>query len=1209
MENPPKFLLIMNSALRRIKAADKRKLIMRVNLIIVLMTTFLMQVGAAGYAQKITLNEKNTSLVNVIDKIRAQTGYDFVFNFKEVENAKKVTANLKNVDLQEALSLVFKDQNLTYSVKDNFIVLKPREVTFFDRVASVFTNVDLRGRVLDEEGNPLIGATVRVKGTNRSVQTNSRGEFNLSGVQAEAIIIVTYVGCTPQELKVPSGNTSDMRIVMKIDVNKLEEVGVTVNTGYQRIKPEQSTGAVSQIGTKAYESRISANFLDGLVNRLPGLMINNSVSFTSTAPGAGSSSSRALFNIRGISTMSANQNPLIVVDGYPTELTLNMIDPNEIKSVTVLKDAAAATVYGVRASNGVIVIERKQAAIGKPAFTFNATAGLRPKENYSRYRVAKDASSIVTNYQRELFGKSIDADRWRLLSTIGSNFSSSFTPVYYLLAQSKAKIITPDQAEAAYAALEGYDNSEDYSRLFLRSAITQTYNLNASGGNENALYYITANYTGTRQGTIENNDNRISLSARTTLKLSRRMSLELTTDYQEERNNGAPVPDINDLLPFERLQDVNGNPVAVGRGSSVNPFYANTLLSKGMEDALYYPLIDVNEITDRTRTVNNRITANFVYNLGRGFGLSFGGIYETSRADSRYYASELSSRAKQDVNAYVSQNPDGTLKYNLPKGGYLRQEASSNSGYTVRAQLNYNKTIAGDHSFNGILGTEVRDVVAKSNLSSYFGYSDQTLLQQPVDYAGIASGTVRSSFSLSSPYINDYSSLFNQKYAEDRFLSAYANMVYSFRNTYSLTGSLRIDQSNLFGTNPKYKYKPLWSIGAAWNIDKEEFMQEVAWVNRLKLRGAYGFNGNVAKLSLPQAIGQYILNTGTSPNSTALRLLSYANSSLRWEETRNINLGLDYHIFKTVRGSVDWYRKKSKDLLGNSLIDPTIGVSPSIINKATINNNGVEVSLNADWIARKDVNWNTGLVLARNTSMVTDVYQQANFNPSQSSVLGYVKGYPVGALFAFRDAGLDNAGYPMIQNQSGKKYQTDNNSFNSPQTIAMNSDTSGVSRYMGSSIPTINAGLSNRVDFGNFYVFCMINYYGGFKVRVPRANPADSRPLAGAGNYWKKPGDENNTDIMSLPAFNGRNSLDAYNFSDKYVVNGDYMTLGDLTLSYSLDNTKFIRQIGFRHFEVKAQASNLWTVGFNKYNYSADMGSFKKSYITPTYTLGIFTKF
>lgn len=368
MENPPKFLLIMNSALRRIKAADKRKLIMRVNLIIVLMTTFLMQVGAAGYAQKITLNEKNTSLVNVIDKIRAQTGYDFVFNFKEVENAKKVTANLKNVDLQEALSLVFKDQNLTYSVKDNFIVLKPREVTFFDRVASVFTNVDLRGRVLDEEGNPLVGATVRIKGTNRSVQTNSRGEFNLSGIQAEAIIIVTYVGCTPQELRVPSGNTSDIRIVMKIDVNKLEEVGVTVNTGYQRIKPEQSTGAVSQIGTKAYESRISANFLDGLVNRLPGLMINNSVSFTSTAPGAGSSSSRALFNIRGISTMSANQNPLIVVDGYPTELTLNMIDPNEIKSVTVLKDAAAATVYGVRASNGVIVIERKQAAIRKARF-------------------------------------------------------------------------------------------------------------------------------------------------------------------------------------------------------------------------------------------------------------------------------------------------------------------------------------------------------------------------------------------------------------------------------------------------------------------------------------------------------------------------------------------------------------------------------------------------------------------------------------------------------------------------------------------------------------------------------------------------------------------------------------------------------------------------------------------------------------------------
>ena len=305
---------------------------------------------------------------------------------------------------------------------------------------------------------------------------------------------------------------------------------------------------------------------------------------------------------------------------------------------------------------------------------------------------------------------------------------------------------------------------------------------------------------------------------------------------------------------------------------------------------------------------------------------------------------------------------------------------------------------------------------------------------------------------------------------------------------------------------------------------------------------------------------------------------------------------------------MDYYIKNSTDLLGNSLIDPTIGLSPSIINQATIKNKGVEFSLHADWIAKKNLNWNTGLVLARNSSKVLNVYQKGAYNPQTLNVLGYVKGYPVGALFAYRDAGLNNAGYPQIKNQNGKVYQTDN-SISDSQTAIMASDTSGVTRYMGSSIPTISTGLSNRVDIGNFYIYCMINYYGGFKVRVPRPDPIVSRPLEGAGNYWKKPGDENTTEVMNLTAFTGANSYNAYNYSDRYVVNGDYITLSDLTLSYSLDDAKFVKKLGFTHFEVKCQGSNLWTVGFNKYNYSASMGSFQKSYLTPTYTIGIFTNF
>jgi len=173
----------------------------------------------------------------------------------------------------------------------------------------------------------------------------------------------------------------------------------------------------------------------------------------------------------------------------------------------------------------------------------------------------------------------------------------------------------------------------------------------------------------------------------------------------------------------------------------------------------------------------------------------------------------------------------------------------------------------------------------------------------------------------------------------------------------------------------------------------------------------------------------------------------------------------------------------------------------------------------------------------------------------------------------------------------------------------MASDTSGASGYSGSSIPTLNAGLSNRVDFGNFYVFAMINYYGGFKVRVPRPDPSITRPLVGSGKYWKVAGDENNTDVMGLAGFAGANSLNAYRNSDKYIVTGDYITLGDITVSYNFNQREFVKRLGVRNLEIKGQVSNIMTVGFNRENFSMATGSYAKSFLTPTYTLALFTNF
>jgi TonB-linked SusC/RagA family outer membrane protein len=1187
--------------------AYKIWLIMRFTTVILIAT--IMQVSASSFAQKLTYVKSEITLKQLFKEIKRQTGYEVLYADKNIDDSKKITVNFKNAPLADVLKKCLEEQDVTYTIDSNKgILIKAKEVSFLDRVTAVFTNIDVRGRVVDSAGQVLPGATVTVKGRKQAVRTEADGSFVLQNVEEGVTLIISYTGYKTREIKA-SKDIGTIR--MDTAIGDLNEVAVTINTGYQRIKPEQSTGAVSQLNTKQYESRISTNFIDGLVNRLPGLMINNDVSLTSTVPGGGSSS-RPLFNIRGISTMSANQSPLIVLDGYPTTLTLDMIDPNEIKSVTILKDAAAATVYGVRASNGVIVIERKRGSIGKAQVNFNTTVGLTPKENYDRYRWDKNVSSLVTNYQRDNLGtlvgsSAINASTWGLLST--TTGATSRNAVYYIAAQAAAGMITPAQAESAYADLANYDNINDFSRLFERNAVTQTYNLNVSGGSENAQYYITSNFTGNRSDQVLNDNNRLLLSARTNIKLSKKMSLELTTDYNEQQSNVAPVPDAASYSPYERFQDANGMPTAI-IGSSISSRYNTFIMSQGLEDDALYPLIDMNEVSTKTHTVNNKFTANFRYDLGKGFDLSLGGIYETSRSETKYLASELSSIVKRYINDYAARQADGSLKFNIPKGAYLQQQNGNTSSYNVRAQLNYNKKF-GDHSINTILGSEVRSLIDRGNLTTSFGYNDNTLLQQPVDYASIVSRAVatQGTYGLGSSLTN-LNSLFNQQYTEDRFLSAYSNLVYAYKNRYSVTGSIRVDQSNLFGTNPKYKYKPLWSVGAAWNINNEQFMHNIDWVDQLKLRASYGFNGNVAKLSLPEVIAQSALNTNVSPSVQSLTLASYANSSLRWEQTLNINTGLDFTIFKNINGSIDYYRKKSTDLLGNVLIDPTLGVSPTLINQATIRNNGIEFNLNADWIARPNFNWNTGLVIARNTSKVLDVYRMGDYNPQTLGALGYVKGYPVGALFAYNTVGLDNAGYPIIRDPNGNIIQTNNSTSLSPQTIAMNSESSGLTLYEGSSIPTINAGFSNRIDVGNFYFFAMINYYGGFKVRVPRADTRINRPLAGAGNYWKTPGDELNTDILSLAAMSsGNNASSAYNYASSYVVHGDYVTLGDLLVSYRLENIKFLKNAGFKKFEIKAQVHNLYTVGFNRYNYSRAAGDFTKGYITPTYTLALFTNF
>lgn len=1170
-------------------------LIMRLTTIILIAA--IVQVSASSFAQKITLSKKNTPLVKVLEEISNQSGYDFMFSSTTLKESKDVTIDVHNAELKDVLEMIFDHQPLEYEINAKAVVVSKKTPSFIDGLIARFKSVDVYGVVADDNGNALEGATIVVKGTNRKAVTNAKGQFMLKNVDENATLVVSFVGFEEQEVSISSNHT-DLVIRLNPSVSGLEEIEVAFNTGYQKIKPEQSTGSISVLGKKEYESRINTlDFLTGLQNKIPGLLINNDIKFEGNG----------LFQIRGISTIKGNRNPLIVVDGYPTELSLNMIDPNEIESVTVLRDAAAATIYGARSSNGVIIIERKKAKAGKVQINFRSTASVIPKENYERYRWDKNGSQTVIDFEK-LRNLSQGPTVWTTLQGAGGAYYNYNLPSLIMAHwRSGTNPITLEERDRQLAELASYNNAEDYGRLFLRNASSQTHNLDLSGGNNNILYYLTANYSKNNSTGLNNDNGIFRLSGRSTIKLSNRLQLELNMDLQENKTHAAPIPNINDIYTYERFEDSQGNPVAMyntymprGKG---NMYYNQYIRSLGLLDNAYYPLTEMKEVADRSKTISDRITANFRYNMGKGFNLSFGGVHENAQGTLRHLASETSTEVRQYVNYYTRSGTNG-LTYNVPKGAFLKQGTIGTESITARAQANYDKQINTDHSVNLILGAEVRKVINQSNTASYFGYNDQTLNNQQVDFKTLMNYSA-SFANTNSPLA--YSTLFNHGYADDRFISGYSNLVYAYKNRYSVTGSIRVDQSNLFGTDPKYKYKPLWSVGAAWNIHNEGFMQNVTWVDALRLRAAHGFNGNVAKDALSQVIAADVLNTiNPSVAIPALNLLSYANSGLRWEQTKNLNLGLNYGLFKGISGSIDYYVKKSTDILANNQIDASKGGVSALINQASIRNTGLEFSLQADWITRKSFNWNTGLVFARNTNKILQVYNP-NITPSSaagfyvsSNYADYIKGYPVGALFNYRYAGLNNTGYAQVYNKSGEviNYSDNTAMINAAIDLA------------GSAIPVFNLGMSNRVDVGRFYAYCMINYFSGFSVRVPVPDATAVRPLEGAGDYWKQPGDEKNPDalpILSSPS--GYSHYYTLATSDKYTVNGAYITVGDLTAAYSFRNSKLVQRAGLSNVEIKLQASNVYTVAFNKYNYSLATGSYAKSYLTPTYSAALSINF
>lgn len=1171
----------MELVFRKHNNTNQQKWLMRIKLLIVIMTTFLMQVSASGFAQHFSLNKENISLKNIFTEIKKQTNYTIIYRSGLIKNRKPINVNLYMVSLKEAMLQILKNQNIDYTIEDKVVVLKEKENGFLENIIARFQEIDVRGTVVNAEGLPLAGAVVKVKHTARQTITNEQGEFYLDKVSDQAVLLVSYVGYEPKE--VPA-ETRIAEIRMVVREAKLDEVEV-ISTGYQDIPKERATGSFNTINNKTFNEQVSRNILDRLEAVANGLAVDR---YT------GVSSGNAEILIRGRSTIQGVKGPLIILDNFPYNGNIENINPNDVENITILKDAAAASIWGTKAGNGVIVINTKKGKYNQPTrIDFNANISFTGKPDL--YSLPLISSSDAIDVERFQF-----ANKYKFSDTANVN-RPPFSPVYEILFKQDKGLISKESAEAQIEAFRGHDIRNDLDKYFYQTAVSQQYAMSASGGSVNYSWLLSSGYDrGVSQLAAKSSRLNLQLnnSWRVTQKLNFNAAIYLA---QSESGNTKPgyfnLRTTNGMLPvYTRLADESGQPVPVIKDYRQD--YLDRLVAGGFLDWNFYPMDDYKHVDISNKIFDLTGNLGASYSILPGLSIDLKYQYERQQNNNQTVSGINSYFTRNLINQFTEINAaTKTLEYRVPKGAIADFSENLMQSHQFRTQLNFNKNW-GNHAINAIIGNEIRHIESPEKNYRTYGYDPQTMSHGNVDYVNFY--TVQPYGQLGQIMNNDS---FNKRL--NRFVSFYTNAAYTYAEKYTVSVSGRRDASNLFGVNTNDKWTPLWSAGLGYQISKEAFY-DFATVPYLKLRASYGFSGNVdpSKSALTTITYSPFGNEYTQlPYAYISR---YGNPELKWERVRTVNLGLDFESKNgIIKGSVEYYEKKGSDLFGAKRIDYSSGITSGLtMNVAGMRGRGWDINLNTQNL-NTGLKWNTTLNLSTNKDQVTDYYQKSPKGSdyiSTSPLITALVGKPVYAMFSFKWKGLDPfTGDPVgyVNGHESKNYAVIYGDSTKLQDLV----------YHGSVMPTLFGSLGNDFSWKGLSLSVRIMYKFGYYFRRPSLNYTslfDQRQgNKEYANRWQKSGDEQSTQVPSMvyPLNNYRDLF--YNGAEINVEKGDHIRLKYITIGYDLKHQKLLR-MPFKSLRIYSSINDvgmIWKA--NKKGLDPDYASGLNIYPSKTISFGL----
>lgn len=1144
-----------------------------VRLSFVFSVLFTLNISASVYSQqsKVSLVLNEVTLDEFIEAVKQQTGVHFMYNASLFKDAGKVTVKVNGKRLDKVLEEILGEHGFVYDYEDEVVVIRKGNETPVapQRVEKKV----LTGVVKDTKGSTLPGVSVIVKGSQTGVATDVHGRFEIKvDDRPDLALVFSFVGMKTKEVQV--GNREQLQVVLEPDNKALEEVVVT---GYQTISRERATGAFDIVSLDQI-SKPTSDIATRLIGTTAG--VQNRLD----------SDGKLVFEIRGQTSLNTdNARPLVVVDGFAVEDEFSSINPNDVESVTILKDAAAASIWGARSANGVIVVTTKR---GKKEdgrgtnINVSAFVKVSPKLDLDTYYPFASSEEVV-DYETRGFSTNFFGGPWSPIDDSYQNASNGYSQAVVALNENRLGYLPADEMNKILERLKKQDNRSQIKKYLLQVPVTQQYNINISGATDRMNNMLSLMYENEKNNFKENSTDRFLVNYRTNVHVFRWLDFNFSGMVQYNKiDNSGSGNNILGLSPYDMLVNEDGSRAAV-----TNMFYAPLVdryvptESFPYSDWTYNPITEIENQSLITKQLNARIQAGLTLKIWQGLTLDSKIQYEMYNTSKTDIYNENTFLVRRTINlASTWDNATGKVTPNLPKGGFKDMSKVEINAYSFRNQLNFNHTFADKHDVSVIAGTEINQRIRETTTNPRtYGYDDERLTVGV--FPNGATGTKNWMGSNQTfYYTNSYS------YATDRYFSLFGNASYTYDGKYTVSGSVRTDASNLITDDPKYRYAPFWSVGAGWQIGKENFMKGFAWLDRLNIRATYGYNGNVDKSTSFRPLISVAATQNTYTHEITSSVSSFGNPSLRWEKTGTWDVGVDYSFWGgKLNGKLDVYSKEGKDLITSMTIPAVNGTKSQKLNTAKMTNRGFELEIGSRMpILGSDIVWTGNLNFSYNKNKITKLYK-ATYNAYElygGGTAAYVEGYNANTLWSFKYAGVVNKGtdsnpdwQPVVQGKDDEVYDFTGWTPGDGRDYMLN---------MGTLVAPYTLGFSNSFKIYDFDLSFIITGKFGHKFNRCSFNyPSMSGGSAMPNKLYKE---VLNADPMKVIPIPFDKEEPRYYFWDRFYPYMDYLVesashvrIQEINISYNMPS-RWLSRVGIASFQIYAQGNNLHTFVKNKYD-------------------------